>query len=170
MTKAQLRHLTRDLANGRIPEDRLYDAIHTLGDEGLIEAKPIVEQFLTHPDPGIRYIAINVLTIHWGCRDHRITCERMLSGDEDDDVRRVCVAGLGALLEGTRDAGVLRLLLSVFHNEREEWDVRDSAYSQILYVLGKPVGAQPSGARQLDYEKDVRWDWVREAEEIVRDG
>jgi hypothetical protein len=77
------------------------------------------------------------------------------------------VAGLGAFMEGTRDERTLGLLLTVFGNASEEWDVRDAAYRSLLYVLGRPASEQPSAARKLEYSKDINWEWVQKAEEIA---
>lgn len=161
------KRLLADLRAGRVPAKELYNVLHSFGDQGLLEAKPDVETFLTHPAPELRYIALNVLTFHWMCSEHRETCKRFILHDEDSDNRRMGVAGLGALMEGTRDPETLRLLLKVFRNEAEEWDVRDAAYSSVLYVLGRPVSEQPSAARRLDYKKDVDWEVIEEAEVVV---
>jgi HEAT repeats len=163
-----LHSLLVDLRAGIIPEDELYTVIHRFGNEGLIEAKPDVERFLNHPNPEIRYIALNVLTFHWMCREHRSTCETFALNDPDSDNRRMGAAGLGALLEGTRDPKALQMLIRIFRDEKEEWDVRDAAYRSILYVLGRPASEQPPATKQLDYERDVNWERIREAEEIVK--
>ena len=165
--KLDPKKLLTDLRAGRIPKKDLYSVIHTLGHEDYLEAKADVEQFLTHPNSELRYIALNVLTFHWMCDEHRTTCEQFLLHDRDSDNRRMGVAGLGALMERTKDPKTLSLLLRVFRNKKEEWDVRDVAYQSILYVLGRPASEQPSSARLLDYAKDVNWDRIREAETIV---
>ena len=167
MQSDDLRALLVDLKAGLISEDKLYSVIHKFGHEGFLEAKPTIESFLGHSNPGLRYIALNVLTFHWMCREHRRTCEAFALNDPESDNRRMGVAGLGALLEGTRDPKALHLLLRIFRNKGEEWDVRDAAYSSILYILGRPPSEQPSAARKLDYSKDVNWDWIREAEGIA---
>lgn len=159
--------LLADLRAGAVEHTNLYDVIHKFGNEGFVEAKPEVERFLTDSDPELRYIALNVLTFHWACSDHRCTCERFALNDCDSDNRRIGVGGLGSLLKGTRDPKALALLLSIFRNEEEEWHVRDGAYASILYVHGRPLSEQPPASRMLDYTKDVNWGRIREAEEIV---
>ena len=166
-TKVNPHRLLANLRTGRIPRRNLYTVLHTLGHEGFLEAKADVEKFLTHPDPELRYIALNVLTFHWMCEEHRITCERFARQEADSDNRRMGVAGLGALMEGTKNSRTLRLLLRVFRNKKEEWDVRDAAYRSILYVLGRPASEQPSAARELDYTKDVNWKRIQEAQRIA---
>jgi len=160
--------LVHDLKTGSAKDP--YKAIHTLGHEGYLDAKPVIETFLHHSDPSLRYIALNVLTIHWNCKDHAKTCEAFIHGDSDLDCRRIGVAGLGALFEGTRDSRILGVLLKLFKDEKEDGSIRDSAYSQILYVLGKPATDQPTAARRLDYKSDVNWTWIREAQDLVGGG
>jgi|SRR6516225_5549072 hypothetical protein len=164
----ELFSLLTELREGHIPEENLYSVIHRFGNEGFIEAKADVEQFLVHPEPELRYIALNVLTFHWMCSDHRLTCEQFALNDPDSDNRRIGVSGLGALLEGTRNKAALGMLLHIFKNRTEEWDVRDAAYRTILYVLGRPPAEQPPATRKLDYKKDVDWKRIQEAEEIVK--
>jgi hypothetical protein len=163
----ELQLLRTRLRNGTILEEEIYHVVHRLGEAGFIEAKPEIEALLMHEDPQIRFIALNVLTLHWMCSEHRNTCEAFILYDADIDNRRLGISGLGALLEGTKDAKALELLLNIFHND-EEWILRDRAYSSILYILGKPETVQPPATRRLDYEKDVNWKWIKEAEEIVR--
>lgn len=169
MNKKELKELAGRIEKGEV--ENLYQAIHTLGNEGYVEARPLVERFLSHPESEIRRIALNVLTLHWMCKDHRKTCEEFIARDPDDEwdeSRRMGVAGLSALLDGTKDPDGLSLLLRLFEDPSQPWDVRDTAYRGILYLLGKPKTAQPTAARRLDYEKDVNWEWIREAKEIVQ--
>lgn len=165
--ESELYSLLADLEAGVIENTGLYTVIHKFGNEGFIEAKPVVEKFLTNLDPDLRYIALNVLTFHWACSDHRCTCENFAINDCDGDNRRMGVAGLGSLLKGTRDPQALALLLRIFRNDKEECQVRDSAYHAILYILGRPLSEQPPASRMLDYTKDVNWDRIRDAEEIA---
>ena len=165
---AELRSLLARFRAGRIPEEAVYALIHDFGEAACMEAKPDVEALLTHPDPELRYIALNVLTLHWMCSEHRRTCEEFALEDADSENRGMGVAGLGALLRGTRDPEALALLLRIFRNEGEEWLVRDSAYCSILYVLGRPASEQPPATRRLDHTRDVDWDRIREAEDLLR--
>src|SRR3990172_8306183 len=99
------------------------------------------------------------------CAEHRRTCEAFALTDEEGENRRMGVAGLGALLQGSRDPEALALLLQIFRNEGEEWHVRDTAYRSILDVLGRPLAERPPATRPLDYARDVDWDRIREAED-----
>ncbi len=155
------------LRAGAISSDQVYSLLHSFGEAGFLEAKPDVEGYLKHEDSELRYVALNVLALHWKCCEHRKTCEEFILTDSESENRGLGTCGLGALLEGTRDPNALMLLLQVFFDEGEEWHVRDSAYSAILYVLGRPVTEQPSATRKLDYMKDVNWEHIRVAKEIV---
>jgi hypothetical protein len=157
-----------DLRSGRIPQTELYAAIHALGHGTVSDAKSVVESFLTSDDAQLRYIALNVLTIHWALQEHRQTCEFFLTNDPDSDNRRAGVAGIGALCEHTCDPDALALLLRVFDNAAEEPHVRDAAYSSILYVLGAPVGEQPPLTRLMDLANDVNPERIAEARRIAR--
>lgn len=156
-----------DLESGRTPPDGLYAAIHALGDgPSSGRAKSIVEPFLRHSDAQLRYIALNVLTIHWGCTEHRSTCESFARSDPDADNRRMGISGLGTLLEGSRDREALAFLLPIFRDDAEELHIRDAAYSAILYILGAPVADQPRLTRLIDMTSDVNWNRIAEAERI----
>lgn len=162
------RVILRDLNAGRVPYDEIYAAIHALGHHGAInESKRTVEAFLRHDDPQLRNIALNVLTIHWHCLEHRGTCERFAKNDPDPDNRRMGISGIGALLEGTRDRAVLKLLLEFFHNDAEENHIRHAAYCSILYVLGAPIKEQPLRVRNFDLEKDINWERIAEAQKLA---
>lgn len=87
--------------------------------------------------------------------------------ETDADNRRVAVYGLSRLLNDTRDVWALRMLLKTFRDENESRTVRDSAYSAILSVLGRPLSEWPSAARFLDHGKDIDWQRIEEAEAIV---
>src|SRR6187397_2765981 len=52
----------------------LYELVHRFGEDYFVEARPYVESLLAQSDKSLRYIALNVLTLHWGLRDHADTC------------------------------------------------------------------------------------------------
>jgi len=165
--QSELRALLARVRSGLLGYDELYHAIHTFGEEGFDEARVDVEGFLSHPRPELRNIALSVLVLHWGSQDHRGTAERFALSDPDGDNRRMGVACLGSLSRGTRDPQVLRVLLKIFRDEKEEWHVRDESYCAILDVLGAPKSEQPPLGRELDYDKDVNLRRMAEAEAIV---
>jgi hypothetical protein len=168
----ELRLAVAAFRGGTCSEDTLYALVHRVGHEDGVKAsaQPIVESLLNAPAPPIRDIALQVLTIMWQCQEHRPTCERILEQDVDDDVRRAAVFGLISLLEGTRDPLALRILLRTFCDEDQDAVLRDSAYTAVLAVLGRPLSEWPPGTRLLDHVRDVNWELVREAEAIARSG
>jgi hypothetical protein len=166
-TNAELRSLLTRLRSGGIPEGELYSTLHRFGNARFLEARRDVEAFLTHPEASLRYIALNVLTLHWGCVEHRTTCERFAIDEGDPDNRSLGAACLGSLAQGTRDPRALKLLLDILENGAEDWHVRAAAYRAILSVLGRPASEQPSAARRLDFERDVSWERVQEARHAV---
>jgi hypothetical protein len=155
------------LRSGELEDDEVYDILHRFGDSEFVEAKTDVEKYLDHDNPQLRYIALNVLTIHWRCAEHRKVCNEFILSDPDSDNRRLGTAGLGAVFQGTRDSAALKLLLQVFSDEDEEWHIRDSAYRAILYILGRRATEQPSAARQLNHAEDVNWEHINLARRIA---
>ena len=165
-----LRATSEAFRAGTATEEELYALVHRIGHEEHLqaEAQPIVESLLLAPANQIRYIALQVLTITWACAEHRKTCEAFLVRETDADNRRTAVYGLARLLNGTRDAAALTLLLKIFRDEYERRTTRDSAYSAILSILGRPPSEWPSAARFLDHTKDINWERIEEAEKIAR--
>jgi hypothetical protein len=162
---SQLRKLHDELQSGRFQGNR-YELLHLFGNAGFIEARPTMESFLDDPDPQLRYIALNVLVLHWGIPEYHETSLRMARADPDADVRRLAASCVGTLYKATRSPDALRLLLDVISNEDENGYVRDAAYSAILDILGVPRADLPSADR-LIWPADIDWSRVRAAQAIV---
>lgn len=106
----------RRLEEGTVPREHLYGAIHDLGDvahagtgypladqlRGV--AEPVVVQFLRHEDPSLRYIALNVLGLHWKLRAHRETSASMMVEDPYDDDRGKVMEARGPLERASNEA------------------------------------------------------------------
>lgn len=134
----------RRVKDGTVPPKDLYGAIHDLGEvahagtgyplaEQLrAEAESVVVQFLHHEDESFRYIALNVLGLHWDLRRHRETFQSMMLDDPDDDVRRMAVACLGHVLRGSRDWEASRSLLGKLRDRTEQESVKHTAYEALL--------------------------------------
>jgi hypothetical protein len=161
----ELRGLHEQLQSGRYEGDR-YELLHRFGNAAFVEARPTVESFLVNPDPELRYIALNVLVLHWGLTEHVDTCVTLAARDPDADVRRLATSCVGTLSRNTRSPDVLRLLLGLFADEGQRWDLRDASYSAILQVLGVPPAELP-GAAKLHWPTDINWSRIREAQAIV---
>lgn len=164
----KLRLNLENLRLNLIPEDELYLVIGEFGRQGFLEAKTEIERCLGHRNCVVRYAALTVLVLDWRRAEHRKTCENFLLYDDDGDNRRLGAAGLGSLLEGSKEAKALQLLLRYFCDEDQRPDIRKTAYSEILSILGTPVSQLPSAVRDFDFSKDVNWARIQEAEEIVK--
>ncbi len=86
--------LLERLREGTVPD--VYGAIHDLGEAAhsttgyrgceilRAEAEPVVAGFLKHPEPNLRYIAINVLSFHWDMTRHARVFQQISQNDLDD--------------------------------------------------------------------------------------
>lgn len=136
----------RRLGEGAVPHQHLYRVIHDLGEVAHAEtgyplaeefrplAEPAVASFLHHEDPGLRYIALNVLGLHWNLQTHRGTFASMMFDDPDDDVRRMATACLGFVLERSREWEATKTLLRKLRDRNEDPSVRETAYEALLSV------------------------------------
>ncbi|MEI6221431.1 MAG: hypothetical protein WCP97_01570 [bacterium] len=159
---------------------KLYRAIHVLGHEVNPDryplAKKLVESFLTHPHPDIRYISLMVLVLHWNCQDHLETSVRfsqespIIDPDEffnpDYQNPRLGVSCIGSLLRGTKNPQYLYYLLSIFRNPPSE-DIAYVSYCSILNLLGIPTNNHPSAASVFNVERDTNMQWLKDAEKIA---
>lgn len=147
-----------DLRHDVIPPGALYSTIHDLGREQVMEAVPDIERFLTSDDPQLRYVALEVLTLHFKLQQHWETARRFLEQDEDSDCRRMGASALGILRKNTRDTDTLRILAPVVRNAAENLFVRQTAYramrSVIQYNPREPLG-KPSA--EFNFPQDVDW-------------
>ena len=142
--------------------------VHLIGSSGFWDAKQSVEDLLRSEHAELRYAALVVLSLVWTCEDHRTTCERLgfLEPDSDEEVRRAAVAGLGALLEGTRDAKALRLALPIIEDESSPGAFRETAYIAIATIMGQST-THFLMARQLEWPQGVDWDLLQNAKAIA---
>lgn len=163
----ELQRLHEELRSGQFRGNQ-YSLLHRFGNEAFLEARPTVEAFLENASPELRYIALNVLVLHWGLMDHRPTSLRMATEDPDEDVRRLAAACVGSLFRGSRSPDALRVLLGIIAEKHENAFIHDSAYSAILEILGVPVEKLPS-ADKLNWPADIDWSKLREAQAIVDD-
>jgi hypothetical protein len=79
----------------------------------------------------MRYIALNVLTLHWKSRKYRDRYESMFVEDPASEVRRLAAAGLGYVLAQTRDTRASKLLARRVRDESEDYSVRQTAYESL---------------------------------------
>jgi hypothetical protein len=141
LTTDQLRNAFAQLTRGEY-SGNVFALIHDAGEEGFIEARPIIETYLRHSEAALREISLSVLTLHWQLHEHRTTVEQMAVTDASDDVRRLALYALGSLLAGSRDRKALGFLLR-FVVPEERWDIREAAYTSLLRILGADVATLP---------------------------
>jgi HEAT repeat protein len=134
MTESDLRAKLKLLREGRIPDAELSDVLHEYGEADFREAEAEVTQFLEHPSPHLRHAAVNVLTFHWRSPKHLDKLGCMLFDDPDEFVRQTVASGLGAVLEGSKDAWGTQLLVQKLREATEERFVREAAYEALLAI------------------------------------
>ncbi len=132
--RSQLLEKWRALREGRVPHDELYFVLHEFGNADFRETEADVGRFLTHDDADLRYIAVNVLTLHWDMSKYRNELERILVNDKDPDVRRIAAVGLGHVLQGSRDSQATRLLIEKLRQVSEDVEVRQAAFDALLVI------------------------------------
>jgi HEAT repeat protein len=135
MTEADMKAKLVQMREGRLPEEDLPELLHEFGEADFREAEPEVTRFLRHPNPILRYEAINVLALHWVLPQYSEELRHMLEKDADPNVRRIAVTGLGVLREGTRDKAVARVLLEKLRDRSEHRGLREAAYEALLAVV-----------------------------------
>src|SRR6266513_1407937 len=130
-------------------EDALCDAIHDLGEEGPPTLHPHVAPFLAHPSPLVRYQALNTLGILWALPQYAERFGEILRTDPEEDgyVRLIAAGVLGNVLEGSRDKGAARLLITKIRDDSEGPDVREGAYQALLEIW------VPDSAQLRDYSR-----------------
>ena len=116
-------------------------------EENYIQAMEVVEKLLDHPSEIVRYNSLGTLAYEWGASSKIGRIKKMASSDPDEDCRRQAVAALGSLFAGTRNVEILHFLASIVTRLEEEEDVRESAYTGALDVLGIPYFEQPRPLR-----------------------
>ena len=114
-----------------------------VSEDNYIQAMEVVEKLLDHPSEIARYNALGTLAYEWGACSNIDRIKDIASSDPDDDCRRQAAAALGSLFAGTRNIDTLRFLESIVTQSEEEEDVRESAYTGALNVLGIPYFEQP---------------------------
>jgi hypothetical protein len=161
MIKKELLHQMRNLQQGKMSSHEMYHTIHEFGREDFLEARPVVESFLTHEDAQLRYIALEVLTNHWRLAEHWQTARDFLEHDPDEDCRRRGASSLALLKMNTKDRSTLAILARVVSNGREDKIVRIAAYAAMKGVIHfDPREQFKMASRGLNLSQDVDWGMV----------
>lgn len=153
--------LLKDLESGSFSDERkIYTIIHILGEGRYYKAKKIIEKFLNHDSYSLRFIALNVLCLHWRLKEHSKTCIDFIKHEKDEDNRRLAVNCLGAIYFDTKNKKILGFLLKLFQNKKENDIFRESAYNSILDLLGVPYSQRSFIGHEFNPEKDVDYSMI----------
>jgi len=143
---SELRDKVRDLREGRIGAEDLFELIRDIGRSNFLEAEADVAGLLQHVDAQLRYGAIYVLAFDWDLIRYRGEIERLLD-DRVDYVRQQAAAGLGYLLRESRDSAATQILLHRFRDVSEDESVREAAYEALLDIWLPYVERAPTVAK-----------------------
>jgi uncharacterized protein YjbI with pentapeptide repeats len=174
MKKDELFQQMHKLQQGKMSSREMYHTIHEFGREDFLQARPVVERFLTHDDAQLRYIALEVLTNHWRLAEHWQTARDFLEHDPDDDCRRMGASSLEALKMNTKDRPTLEVLARVVCNEQEDGMVRVSAYTAMHGVIHfNPREHFKMTCKWTSLLREIDWDMVKsylpEGSDLVTD-
>jgi len=138
----------------------LYTLLHTLGRSGAWEYRSLVEPFLSYTaDPMIPRIALKTLCDYWNLTSSYLDIlKEFITGvewDEDAVVRVVAISISGEYIRTTNDKSLLRLLLDIFENEKEEIEMRSFAYEAIARGIGVNYDQLPPVTVLATFSKDV---------------
>ncbi len=159
-SREELVQSLQELRQGKLSPDEIYHTVASFGRMRFLEARPEVEQLLSHQDAEIRYIALNVLAFDWQLVEHWKTALEVLEHDQEDDNRLQAANVLGMFKMNTRDQLVLRALARVVSNEDDDLFVRKAAYHAMQDVLHAPEPRVhlENTRKPFDPAKDVDWE------------
>jgi hypothetical protein len=144
MTAGELQDAGRAAEDGSTTAEHLaVRAIDRVGRSLSLDAREVLEQFLSHPSPLLRAGAMKVLALHWRLHDYTDRVCWALASDEDVDCRRAAALCLASLYEGTRDAAIGAELVMALSRQGEEEGVRWACYHALRAVDGGQNGPSP---------------------------
>ena len=146
MTAGELADAGRAAEEGSTTAEHLaVRAIDRMGRSLAIDARGVLEGFLSHPSPLLRAGALKVLALHWRLGEYADRVCWTLASDEDVDCRRAAALCLASLYEGTRDRAIGAELVSALRRDGEEEGVRWACYHALLALDGKRPRPSPRG-------------------------
>ncbi len=117
---------------------------------------------LAHAAPEVRAEALGALFVVGRMHRWRAAAAMLLREDADVYVRSKAALALAATSEPDTRASDIRCLSAVVRDEREDAEVRRTAYEGLLVMFRRPDF--PSDLRPFDPRRDVDWSWVAELE------
>jgi hypothetical protein len=162
MTKKELLQKLQDLQHGNMSLNEMYHVIREFGRENFLEARQDVERFLTHPDPKLRGLALEVLAVHWGLTDSWYMARAFLEQDPDEECRMRGALALEVLKRNIQDRDTLLVLARVVCYPKEASSVRQAAYAAMLGIIHFDPQEQLSLAEKgLDLDQEIDWNMVK---------
>jgi len=120
---------------GRASLEQVRSLAADLGNQHYAQGIPELIELLKHDDEIVRYNAVNSLAFEFHHKPVADQLLAMLTGDPDDDCRRVAAGALGSLFQSSRDHRILAALGQAALNDPERY-VRSSAYKSLQIVNG----------------------------------
>ncbi len=127
----------------------IYSLLQVVGYAGIFcnlnqvidKYRGLIEKFIVFPkDPSVSVAAFGVLCNDWDLTAEYISQIKMyirgVEWDEGEDMRVKAMCIAGRYIKESGDKELLRMLLEVFENEREEKITREIAYDSISVALG----------------------------------
>ncbi len=146
-----------DLQPWREPLD-LIAALVDLPREQLSDLRESLHQLIHHADRDVRTHAVRRLFVHLKDREFHHDALDLLLHDPDSHVRRVAAFAVASTSSEESRVEDIRSLLHTLCNEDEERAVRGAAYEGLLLINGRRDF--PPVKRDIDFLRDVDWDWV----------
>jgi hypothetical protein len=126
----------------------------------LAQSRAIAYQNISHSDARIRFAALSLIRTNWGVtQEIADTCEERAISDTDGKVRGAAVLCLSDYYQKTSHPRIVKLLATIVADEKEEFDVRDVAYSGLFFLLEPDPLKWPLGHR-FSFPKDIDWVFV----------
>ena len=126
----------------------------------MLESQERAREYLSHPNPKLRNVALSVLTRYFGLWDEtEAECVRLASSDPDLKIQLLAKLALITCYRKKKDPRAKRLLAEIVRDASQSDDVRLSCYSLLMGLLGKPTGIGPAR-----FPDDIDWMVVEQAE------
>ncbi len=162
MDKGTLMRQLQDVRDNKLSGRDLYSAIHEFGRGHFLEARPVVERFLTHENAQLRCIALEVLINHWRLADYWDVACAFLEQDSDKECRMRGASALEVLERNTQDRRTLSVLARVVCNPQEAPLVRETAYAAMRGIIHYDPREQfHLASKRLNLSQDIDWDMVK---------
>jgi hypothetical protein len=122
----------------------------------MLASRERAEQFMSHEDPRIRFVALDLILSLWGLTEAVVAkCKPLALEDCDAEVRQVALLCIGKYYHDTRETNVCKLLAKISADEATNMDVREVAYDQLCRVTGIPC--HPRKFIGVTFPENIDW-------------